>query len=845
MLLVMAVSSAPPRSQAQTPEVLAVRAGSTVRVSATGSIRALRLEVFARGGDKLFDSQSVPGAAVDWLLFDPAGAPLADGRYYYTLTIAYESGFLVRQLGRVALRWNRALVHPQFIERVGPTGEVLGQTALEDDVNSTGATSGGLFQFDLSSGGSGDGKPILTFLNPLPAPAFTSAGGRALVARGCCDGQGGGALVAQFGNGAVLDEGRQAILAHDGTDGRLVIRGGALRLSTGNLFDGTDVERLRLTAAGDVGIGVSSPTAKLDVAGEIKGTMITTPMLNATTQYNLGGARILATAGPNNLFAGVGAGTANTTGSENAFFGASAGFNNTSGGGNAFFGALAGRANNEGGNNAFFGALAGRFNTTGGSNAFFGTSAGRNNITGFNNAFFGHNAGNQNTTASDNAFFGTSAGFSNITGGGNAFFGRNAGRFNTTGGSNAFFGAEAGRFNTASANAFFGASAGFSNTTGLDNAFFGAGAGFSNTAGSDNAFFGHEAGRFNTASANAFFGASAGFNNTTGGGNAFFGQAAGVFNTTGFNNAFFGASAGFDNTTGFDNAFFGRSAGQFNTTGRHNAFFGVGSGQANTTGQANAFFGEFAGDFNGTGSDNAFFGTFAGHSNLTGSLNTLIGHHADVPDGAGDLTRATALGAFARVGCSNCMALGATGIDAVNVGIGLTTTTFRLHLAENSAAKPGSASWTVASDRRLKRDIRPYTDGLAKLLQLHPVWYRYNGQAGLPADQDYVGVIAQEAQAVVPYTVSAYRAKLHPADAEATELLHFDGGALTFMTINAVRELHAQVAGLRGADAGEVARLRAENAAQQQRLAEQQQRVSDLEQRLAALERRVRNLTRE
>src|ERR1044072_7423280 len=44
-------------------------------------------------------------------------------------------------------------------------------------------------------------------------------------------------------------------------------------------------------------------------------------IMNATTQYNLGGNRILSMPGLTNLFAGVQAGSANTTGSHNAFFG--------------------------------------------------------------------------------------------------------------------------------------------------------------------------------------------------------------------------------------------------------------------------------------------------------------------------------------------------------------------------------------------------------------------------------------------------------------------------------------------------------------------------------------------
>jgi hypothetical protein len=255
----------------------------------------------------------------------------------------------------------------------------------------------------------------------------------------------------------------------------------------------------------------------------------TADIFNAVMQFNLGGNRILGTAGTNNLFAGIGAGAGITTGS-----------------GNAFFGQQAGQANSGGSNNSFFGVNAGPVNTT-----------------GFQLSFFGRDAGASNTTGSFNSFFGRSAGFSNTTGLGNSFFGQDAGFFNTTGETNAFFGNSSGRSNTSgSNNAFFGTFAGFANTTGATNAFFGRAAGLSNT----------------TASGNAFFGDFAGAANTTGSGNAFFGAQAGLSNEAGFANAFFGTNAGSSNTTGFQNAFFGSGSGRGTTSGRGNTFVGSSAG---------------------------------------------------------------------------------------------------------------------------------------------------------------------------------------------------------------------------------------------------------------------------
>ncbi len=170
-------------------------------------------------------------------------------------------------------------------------------------------------------------------------------------------------------------------------------------------------------------------------AGTLNGNVV-----NATTQYNLNGSRILSNPGTNNLFAGTGAGSTNTTGTSNAFFGSNAGTANTTGGFNAFFGGAAGEANTTGGTNSFFGQSAGRKNIDGFANAFFGLEAGRDNTNGNSNSFFGYRAGSSNTTGFNNSFFGRSAGGSNTSGTQNTFVGDATGQTNTTGEDNTLIG---------------------------------------------------------------------------------------------------------------------------------------------------------------------------------------------------------------------------------------------------------------------------------------------------------------------------------------------------------------------------------------------------------------------
>jgi hypothetical protein len=129
-----------------------------------------------------------------------------------------------------------------------------------------------------------------------------------------------------------------------------------------------------------------------------------------------------------------------------------------------------------------------------------------------------------------------------------------------------------------------------------------------------------------------------------------------------------------------------------------------------------------------------------------------------------------------------------------NVGIGTTSPSYKLQLSTDSAAKPSTNTWTIASDARIKTDIRNFTDGLSVIEGINPVWYQYNGKGGFAADgKDYIGVVAQDIKKVAPYTVDTYKAKLNPNDTNETELLNFNSHALTFVLANSVKELENQI----------------------------------------------------
>jgi len=140
--------------------------------------------------------------------------------------------------------------------------------------------------------------------------------------------------------------------------------------------------------------------------------------------------------------------------------------------------------------------------------------------------------------------------------------------------------------------------------------------------------------------------------------------------------------------------------------------------------------------------------------------------------------------------------------DNGRVGIG-TTNPGELLEVNGNAAKPGGGMWAVASDRRLKKKVRKFEDGLDVLMEIDPVWFQYNGNMNMPTDQDYVGTIAQDLRKAAPYMV-------HDVNFDAGDAPDVQGGAerqrgymsadysaLMFVMVNAIKEQQAEIESLR------------------------------------------------
>ena len=126
-----------------------------------------------------------------------------------------------------------------------------------------------------------------------------------------------------------------------------------------------------------------------------------------------------------------------------------------------------------------------------------------------------------------------------------------------------------------------------------------------------------------------------------------------------------------------------------------------------------------------------------------------------------------------------------------------------------AAYKPGGGSWLSTSDVRLKDVTGPYTSGLDAIAALQPVRFHYkpDNARNHDSEPEYVGFIAQQAQAVIPEAVS-----------EGLDgYLDFDMHAVNVALVNAVKELKTQ------------------SEAQQAQLQSQQGRIAALEAQLEAL----------
>lgn len=109
----------------------------------------------------------------------------------------------------------------------------------------------------------------------------------------------------------------------------------------------------------------------------------------------------------------------------------------------------------------------------------------------------------------------------------------------------------------------------------------------------------------------------------------------------------------------------------------------------------------------------------------------------------------------------------------------------RFDTSGNASKLSAGTAWSSFSDARVKKIKGAYKRGLAEILQMRPIIYDYNGEAGtIPNGRDNAGIIAQELREIFPDAVTE--------DSE-TGLLMFDATEITWALVNAVKALHAKL----------------------------------------------------
>jgi len=183
--------------------------GDRVRFTAASFVVQIRLEVYNSSGRKLFDNEIRGGNILDWHLNDGKAETVADGAYLTVVTVKSLSGRITQRIGMVMIEGSLPTVKPaNALEMTAQQVEAIGP--IENNAS----------------------LAILSGEEPKSG----------------------------------------IVIAHDGEDGQITRSRGALLFRIGDFFKGTDTEQMRLTAQGNLGIGITNPHVKLDVDGLIHST---------------------------------------------------------------------------------------------------------------------------------------------------------------------------------------------------------------------------------------------------------------------------------------------------------------------------------------------------------------------------------------------------------------------------------------------------------------------------------------------------------------------------------------------------------------------------------------------
>ncbi len=387
-------------------------------------------------------------------------------------------------------------------------------------------------------------------------------------------------------------------------------------------------------------------------------------------------------------------------------------------------------------------------------NILIGNSAGASLTGGVGqfNIFIGEKAGTDATTLDNGVLLGFQAGKSLTAGGGTSpvFIGWNAGA-NTTDGSNILIGAAAGQ----------------SMTNGSFNIAIGPAAGFAATSSNNNTMIGFQAGNQLSSDNSTLIGFQSGKNLSQPGG-TLIGHEAGEEATSstgltavGFDAASTLTTSDFHTVVGFEaldavqtsdgSTVMGYTAGTSATSAEGFSAYGYQAGLSITIGDRNSLFGYQSGVAIEDGQNNSLYGYIAGDDIVSGDENTIMGFAAG---SGGDISGTVIIGNLVGLNntASNVLMIDNTSDATPLIWGDFDADSVIINGDLRAIGYSGGANaWVDESDRRLKKNIKPITNGLDIIKGLQGV--RFEWKDGRMAGQQ-VGFIAQDVQKVLPEVVS-------------------------------------------------------------------------------------------
>jgi hypothetical protein len=310
-------------------------------------------------------------------------------------------------------------------------------------------------------------------------------------------------------------------------------------------------------------------------------------------------------------------------------------------------------------------------------------------------------------------------------------------------------------------NAFLGF-AGNAATKGTGNTANGVAALQTNTTGSNNTASGAYALDGNSGSNNTVIGFQAIYGEGTGSFNTALGALSGLTNDssdmTGTNNTFLGIGTAISTGTVSNATAIGANAdvaesnalvlGSINGVNGATASTNVGIGTTTPLAALDVAGGGGVHTFIGNPNCGSFAGVGFGASGFNSCQNySLVG------DGTNTFIAAPTGQILFRVDKNSytAMFIGSSGA----VGIGTLSPDNSLSVNGN-ADKTGGGSWGTFSDGRLKNLNGSFNTGLSQVLKIQPVRYRYKADnaMGLHDTDEHIGVVAQEVQKVIPEAVT-------------------------------------------------------------------------------------------